>query len=110
MNVNDFSKTTRIIREFLSERNIEIDKFYLFGSRARLDFNNDSDFDFFIVVKNDLNNSEKRALIGDLYRALMNKEALLVMDLIIKSANKFYSENKEIGYLSYTVFNEGVEI
>ncbi|MEI6088932.1 MAG: nucleotidyltransferase domain-containing protein [bacterium] len=107
---NDYNKTVSLIKEFLAGRNIIIDKFYLFGSRARKDFNSESDYDFLIVINNDLNNSERRAIIGDLYRFLMNKNSLLVMDLIIKTANRFSSESLEPGYLAYTVKKEGIEL
>jgi predicted nucleotidyltransferase len=107
---NDYYKTVNLIKEFLVERNIVIDKFYIFGSRARNDCTDDSDFDFMVVINNDMKSSEKRAMIGDLYRFLMDKNELIVMDIIIKTANKFYSECQELGYLSYTVLNEGIEI
>lgn len=110
MVINDYNATVKLIKEFLSERNIVVEKFYLFGSRARNDHSNDSDFDFMVVVKNELKSPEKRAIIGDLYRFLINKNGLIIMDLIIKSANAFYSESQEIGFLAYTVMKEGKEI
>jgi len=110
MLINDYHRTVNLIKEFLTERNIIIDKFYLFGSRARKDFTSDSDYDFMIVINNDLKNAEKRTMIGDLYRFLMNKNELIVMDLIVKTADNFFSESKEPGYLSYTVQKEGIEI
>ncbi len=89
---------------------IFIDKFYLFGSRARNDFKQDSDYDFMIVVKNELNTAEKRKLTANIYRKLIQAKELILMDLIIKTSSKFYQECVEPGYLAYTVFNEGIEI
>ena len=63
-----------------------------------------------IVINNDLKNSEKRTMIADLYRFLINKNELIVMDLIIKTSEKFYSESQEPGYLSNTVLKEGIEM
>jgi len=110
MATNDYNATVNLIKKFLIERNIVIDKFYLFGSRARNDFSNDSDYDFMIVIKNDLKPSERRAVIADIYRYLIKENALIVMDLLIKSAKIFYSESSEKGYLSHTVMQEGKEL
>jgi predicted nucleotidyltransferase len=107
---NDYISTVKSIKEYLIGRNIVIDKFYLFGSRARNENNPDSDYDFMIVVNNDLRNSEKRTIIADIYRHLMLKKELIVMDLIIKTAGKFYSESQGRGYLSNTVLKEGIEV
>ena len=47
MIINECNKTVNLIKEFLIKRNIIINKFYLFGSRAKNNFTNDSDFDFY---------------------------------------------------------------
>jgi len=107
---NEYHNTVSRIKKYLNEMNIFIDKFYLFGSRARNDFNLDSDFDFMIVVKNELNIAEKRKLTANIYRKLIQTKELILMDLIIKTSSKFYQECVEPGYLAYTVFNEGIEI
>jgi uncharacterized protein len=110
MAINNYNATVNLIKKFLIERNIVIDKFYLFGSRARNDFSNESDYDFMIVINNDLKPSEKRTVIADIYRYLIKENALIVMDLIIKPAKIFYSESGEKGYLAYTVLKEGKEL
>ncbi len=107
---NDFNRTVNLIKEYLEGPNIVIDRFYLFGSRARKDFTVDSDYDFMIVVSDYLKSSEKRAIVDDLYRFLMSKNGLLVMDLVIKTKNIFSSESKEPGCLSYNVLKEGIEL
>jgi predicted nucleotidyltransferase len=110
MIINDYNKTVSLIREYLQNRNILIEKFYLFGSRARNDNNTDSDYDFMIVIKNDMLLKDRRAIIGDLYRYLINKKELISMDLIIKTSEKFNYESKLTGYLSNTVLKKGIEI
>ena len=110
MPINEYNATVNLIKNYLIERNIVIDKFYLFGSRARNDFSTDSDYDFMIVIKNDLKPSEKRAVIADIYRYLIKEGALIVMDLIIKPAKIFHSESREKGYLAHTVLTEGKEL
>lgn len=110
MVINDYITTVELIKKFLIAQNIIIDKFYLFGSRARNDFSNDSDYDFMIVIKNDLKPSEKRAVVADIYRYLIKENALIIMDLIIKSAKIFNYESNEKGYLAHTVLKEGKEL
>ncbi len=54
-------ETLKLIKETIlniaKKYNIEIDKIILFGSRARGDFKEDSDWDILIVIKNKVNNN-----------------------------------------------------
>jgi predicted nucleotidyltransferase len=110
MSIDPYHNTVNSIKQFLRNRNIEIDKFYLFGSRARNDQSVDSDYDFMIVIKNDIYGIEKRTLTGDIYRHLMSKNELIVMDLIIKNEGIFNDESQQPGYLAHYVLKEGIEI
>jgi predicted nucleotidyltransferase len=106
----DEQKTINYIKEFLISKNIRINKFFMFVSRSRGDYNEDSDYDFMIVTENELQSNEKRKIIGDLYRSLIIKNAIINLDLIIKSLSKYNYEKLYLGFLAYTVAREGIEV
>mgnify|MGYP000985866947 CR=1 FL=1 len=103
-------KTVELIKEFFKAINLKIEKFFLFGSQARGDNNINSDYDFLIVLNKDLKFREKRKLKTSLNKYLQSNNALLDMDLILKSIDVWEWESNNIGFLSYIVKQEGIEL
>ena len=65
----------------------------LFGSRARGDFENTSDYDILIILKNDLDMKEKIALSASLRKILAQNG--IDADIILKTQNEVdYYKNK----------------
>lgn len=110
MLTNDYNITVKYIKEFLEQRNITIKKFFLFGSRARGDYREDSDYDFLIVIENEMTFVQKMKLKSELFNYLSKKNALIIMDLIIKDTDDYEWESNNFGFLSYTVKEEGVAV
>lgn len=108
MRNDTLNNTKKLIFDYFLSQKINILKFYLFGSRARNDYSETSDYDFLLVIDKEINGTAKRELISNLYRFLAKNQALINMDLIIKSSTKFEIESKEFGALAYNVNNEGV--
>jgi predicted nucleotidyltransferase len=106
----DYLYTVRLIKDFLLKRELEIYKFFLFGSRARKDNAPDSDYDFMVVLKSNISDKERRIISGELRSFLIKQNAILNMDLIIKNLDNWNWESQNIGFLSYTVKSEGVSI
>ncbi|MCD6239500.1 MAG: nucleotidyltransferase domain-containing protein [Thermotogae bacterium] len=52
-----------IIMEESAKKGFKVGKIILFGSRARGDYKEDSDWDFLIIVNEELNRKEKRAIL-----------------------------------------------
>lgn len=104
----DYKKTIELIKEFLIRNNYYIVNFFLFGSRATGKFDEDSDYDFLIVLKNEMSSVEKRNIRSSIRKFLIQQNALLNMDLIIKDLESWEWESNNIGFLSNVVKKEGV--
>lgn len=106
----DQKKIVNLIRQFLEEKSIEIEKIYLFGSRSRSDYKPDSDYDILIVLKNNILSREKRKLSLEIRKFLIRKNVPFNIDLIIKNYENWEWESQNLGFLSYTVKNEGINV
>jgi predicted nucleotidyltransferase len=104
----DYKKTIELIKEFLIRNNYYIVNFFLFGSRASGNFDEDSDYDFLIVLKNEMSSIEKRNIRSSIRKFLIQQNALINMDLIIKDLESWEWESNNIGFLSNIVKKEGV--
>jgi Nucleotidyltransferase domain. len=56
---NKLKEIKRIIIDELEEENIKVHKIILFGSRARGDFKEDSDWDVLIIVEDGIERKKK---------------------------------------------------
>ncbi|WP_456475590.1 nucleotidyltransferase domain-containing protein [Candidatus Pyrohabitans sp.] len=95
-----------IIRKVLAD--IELEKVILFGSRARGDFIEESDYDILIIVKDRLNIKEKMGLTKQL-RQEFAKEGIDA-DIIIKSKDEIEYYRDKIGSVIKSALEEGVAI
>ncbi len=87
---------------------IELEKVILFGSRARGDFIEESDYDILIIVKDRLNIREKMRLTKQL-RQKFAKEGIDA-DIIIKSKDEIEYYRDKIGSVIKSALEEGVAI
>jgi predicted nucleotidyltransferase len=105
---NKLKEIKRIIIDELEKENIKVHKIILFGSRARGDFKEDSDWDVCIIVDNDLSFYHKRYLLGRLYKSLSKIEENV--EIILKTRWEFDNMKDIIGSISYNISNEGKNI
>ena len=86
------TKTIEIIREELRRRGIGVERILLFGSRARGDYTEDSDWDLLVVIDRSLKFSEK----WDLIDAIKIRLAKLGIpnDIILKSRKRWKKTKK----------------
>lgn len=103
-------QVVELMKNFLSYQGFKNAQIILFGSRARGDMVEDSDYDFMILIENDLMSQEKRTLQANLARYLIKKKKMLPMDVIIKSKKRFEEERQYNGNLAYAVNLEGVAL
>ncbi|MCD6256673.1 nucleotidyltransferase domain-containing protein, partial [Candidatus Aerophobetes bacterium] len=99
-------KTT--IKKVLSQFNIKLRKIILFGSRARGDHKKDSDWDCFVIVNSDLDREKKRKIIAKIKMELACFG--IPNDIIIQSFRVVEERKNDVGYLTYYVLKEGIEI
>ncbi len=109
---NETDKNIEKIRQIIESRaeakNLAIEKIILFGSRARMDNDNDSDFDILLVVGQDIGFEEKIALFKEINNALAGE--LIPSDIIIKTESEFSVLSRQAGTISYEAEKEGVAI
>ncbi len=96
------------IRENFTAKDTKIDQIIFFGSRARGDYNKNSDWDFLIVSDKTIAVKEKRRLIVVIKRKLAKLG--IPNDIIIQSRSRFNSLKDFPGNISYVANVEGVPV
>jgi len=109
MRDENIEKIKEIILKIAREMNIEIEKIILFGSRARWDFREDSDYDILIVTKEKLKN-EKRVHFFFLVSKGLIEYLKLPVDVIIKSKEEFEEGKKQIICVEHWALKEGLTL
>lgn len=97
----------KIITEEVGKAGYKIESIILFGSRAREDYNEGSDYDFLIVINKDITYNERFNLIWRIRKRLAN---YIASDIIIKSNRKLSKEKDDKGLISYYALKEGVTL
>lgn len=101
-------QAVNLIREELEKRGIKVVKIVLFGSRARGDYKEDSDWDFFVVVDKEMKRRERQKILTELYRKLAKIEDSY--EIILKSEASFKKMKNYVGCVSYDTDKEGVTV
>ena len=80
------------------------DQIILFGSYARGDNNEKSDIDLLILKKNF---KKGREICGSIYKAFLENDIGVPVDLLTIDSNRYIELNNEIGYIYKTIKEEG---
>ena len=96
------------VHKELELESLKVKNIILFGSRARGDYDDSSDWDIFVIVDKPINFSKKRKIASRIRRAL--SPSLIPIDIIIKSEDEVEEQKDDVGYITYYVLREGVEI
>ncbi len=105
--INNKSDTLSIIKETASKF-LPGCKILLFGSRARKDFDSDSDYDFLIITKDTLDIRRKRML-----KSMIRKELArfkIPADILIQSEEEITLKKEITGHILKQVLKEGVAL
>ncbi|MCG2727071.1 MAG: nucleotidyltransferase domain-containing protein, partial [Candidatus Methanoperedenaceae archaeon] len=97
------------LKSILNEMNLKYSKILLFGSRARGNFREESDWDFLIVLKKPLDVKTKKELWFDIYKKLHEFYPFISFDIVLKDAESFEEEKTIANTISNEVYLEGVE-
>ena len=84
----NLKKIKEIILKVANEMKIEIDKIILFGSRARGDYKEESDYDILIVTKEKLEREKEKKLDSKIRIGIINLLDVSI-DLFIVSKEEF---------------------
>ncbi len=101
-------KIKEVILSTAEKHGIEVDKIILFGSRARGDYKEESDWDILIVTKEKISNEKKVALIVKL--KIIFAKLNIPNDIIVKSSDELDEEKRYSYTISSVALNEGVSI
>ena len=98
----------KIITEEAEKAGYKVDSIILFGSRARGDYKEGSDWDFFVVTDKNIFKEDMKMILRNIRRRMaVNK---ISNDIVIKSKDIYKNQKNDTGFLSYYVNKEGVNI
>jgi predicted nucleotidyltransferase len=99
-------KIKNIINKVLEEKGIKVERIILFGSRARGDFKENSDWDLLIIVEEELSRNERVEILHFIRRKLADE--FIPSDVIIKSREEVEERKKVIGSVIKNAIEEGI--
>ncbi len=102
------AKIKNAINEIFKEKGIKVTKIILFGSRARGEWDEASDWDLLIIVNKDLTRMEKIEISHLLRKRLA--EELIPCDVLIKSESEVKKRQNVIGSIVKTALEEGINL
>jgi len=102
------NKIKKVIKEVLKEFKVNLKSLILFGSIAKGEEFEHSDWDFLIIVKEDLSLPEKRKIAKEVRVRLA--ELYIPCDIIIKSESEIEYYRNFIGSITRQALKEGIEI
>jgi len=97
-----------VIRKELESEGFKVKSIILFGSRARGDYDDYSDWDIFVVVDKKLDFPRKRKIASKIRRKLAMFD--IAIDIIIKSERDVEIQKNNVGYITYYALREGVKL
>lgn len=98
----------KIIMEEVEKAGYEVGKIILFGSRARGDYKEGSDWDFFVVIDKNIFKEDMKMILRNIRRRMAVNN--ISNDIVIKSKDIYKNQKNDTGFLSYYVNKEGVNI
>ena len=101
-------KIKQVILETAKKYGIEIDRIILFGSRARGDYREDSDWDILIVTGEEYSKKKILNFIASLKIELARRE--IPNDIVVKSRRELEKDLEYRYTVSYTAVKEGIAI
>ena len=105
---NRVETAKKVITEELERAGIKPVRILLFGSRAREDAEEDSDFDFLVVVDREIDREKKWEIILNIKRRLTKLK--IPNDLIINSEKQVQETQNNVGYITYYALKEGLQV
>jgi predicted nucleotidyltransferase len=87
---------------------IEVEKIILFGSRARGDYKEDSDWDILIITRKELDREMLKSMYLRIKRKLIDRG--IPNDIVILSRELYMKKRRFVGNIAYEASLEGVEI
>ncbi len=103
-------KIKNTILDIAKREGIKIDKIILFGSRARGEASEDSDWDILIVIDKAIEKNKRREFWYYFYSELRNKIPDHSFDIIIKDKKSYETEITIVNTIANEAFTEGMKL
>ncbi len=97
-----------IINEEVEKAGYKVDRIFLFGSRARGDYKEGSDWDFFILIDKDIFKEDLKIILRNIRRRMAINN--ISNDIVVKSKETYKNQINDVGFLSYYVNKEGLSL
>jgi predicted nucleotidyltransferase len=97
-----------IINEEIEKAGYKVDRIILFGSRARGDYKEGSDWDFFVLIDKNIFKEDLKIILRNIRRRMAVNS--ISNDIVIKSKETYKNQINDVGFLSYYVNKEGVSL
>jgi len=97
-----------IINRHIKREGLSVKKIILFGSRAKGNWKEDSDWDLLILVDKEISFQKMKKISGDIQVSLAREK--IPNDIIIRSDRDFAHSRKIISNISFYANKEGTEI
>lgn len=104
------TKTGEGFKKILKEIGVDYSAVIVFGSRARKDFDELSDWDFLVILKQNLSLTEKKNLWRKIYKKFHEHFLFIPIDIILKDKEAFEKEKEIVNTISNEAYLEGIEI
>ena len=108
--MNTESEVIGKLKSILKEIGVVYTNILLFGSRTGKDFEEESDWDFLIVVKGNLDLKEKRELWHKIYRRFHDYFPFISVDIILKDEQSFEDEKNVANTISNEAHLDGIKV
>jgi hypothetical protein len=105
--INNNSNSLSIIKD-TANKILPDCRILLFGSRARKDNTNDSDFDFLVITKETLDIRKKRTLKSTMRKELARFK--IPADILIQSEDEVSAKKEITGHIFRQILKEGVAL
>lgn len=99
----------RIVLEEAARLGVEVDRIILFGSRARGDYREDSDYDVLVVVKGQLERRLKIEFMTNISSRLLDALEAPV-DVVVVSETQWRRYHTTPGTVMYPASREGITV
>lgn len=98
----------KVITEEIERAGFKVQRIILFGSRAKGDERQDSDWDFYVVINKKIDFKTKKFLVGSILMKLA--EFNIFCDILINDEIGYNRLKKEKSTISYLASKEGIRI
>ena len=101
-------ETKKEIEKVFKDENLTLDGVIIFGSRARKDFTQESDWDILVIVKEYIGPVKRKLLWRKLYKSLHKRFPKNSFDILLKSQEEFNNERSVVNTISNEAVSEGI--